>query len=407
MNILIVSQNIALGGAQRVVIHLSDYLNRHGHNAWILTPHLDLEDMPQIAQRQKYIECPYPILNKVGYEYKMRGNIFSLAHNIIRIRKRLKQVLKDYRIDLISAHNPPSNWISSFCPVPVVWSCNEPVSLCFSRRKPDYFPLSAEPPRLSSHILQRIYESVDYALCRWGIDHIVVLSRYTQRGVRNIYNREAEVCRVGVDVEPFQRGDGQSVRKQYRCENSFLLLQVGHFKPEKNQQVSVKALYSLKDKIPDVRLMFVGGGALEEQTRQTVDALGLSERVIFAGRVPDDHLPDYYAACDLVVFPAVRQSWGLTPFEALAAGKLSIISSDCGAGEALSDEDIGFVCDPTPEAMAQKLLEIYNTGRSLNGMVDRGQRYIKQELSYEAYGKRMTHLFESIVAGVREPRSKV
>ena len=72
MNILIISQNITLGGAQRVVVHLSDHLNRNGHNAWILTPHIDLENMSEIARRQNYLECPYPILEKVGYEYKMR-----------------------------------------------------------------------------------------------------------------------------------------------------------------------------------------------------------------------------------------------------------------------------------------------------------------------------------------------
>ena len=76
MNILILSQNIGLGGAQRVAVHLSDYLNRNGHNAWIFAPHLDMEGLPELARRQRYIECTYPILKKVGLDYKMKDNIF-------------------------------------------------------------------------------------------------------------------------------------------------------------------------------------------------------------------------------------------------------------------------------------------------------------------------------------------
>lgn len=399
MNVLIISQNIVLGGAQRVAVHLSDYLNRNGHNAWILTSHLDLEDMPDVAKRQTYIECPYPILKKVGCEYKMRGNIFSLAFNIYRIRRFVKDIVRKYKIDLISAHNPPSNWIASFSKVPVVWSCNEPISLCFSKRKPDYFPLSVAPPSLLGRIFESVYEIVDYALCHWGIEHIAVLSRYTQQGVLNIYNRESRICRAGADFGHFQEGNGESVRQRHNCESSFLLLHVGHFKPEKNQEVSARALCLLKDKIPDIRLIFVGTGALEDEVKNLAARLGIKDRVVFAGRIADKRLPDYYDACDFALFPTVRQSWGLVTLEALAAGKLSLVSRDCGVSEIIIDKDIGFVCDPTPEALADELLKVYNIRQSLNGMAERGQRYVQRELSYEAYGNRMLQFFRDILAG--------
>lgn len=397
MNILIISQNISLGGAQRVVIHLSDYLNRNGHKAWILSPHVDLEGMPRLARGQNYIDCPYPILKRVGYEYKMRSNIFSLAINILRIRRYVRKVVKDYKIDLISAHNPPSNWIASFSPVPAVWSCNEPVSLCFSKRRPDYFPLSVEPPTVYGRILESIYEIVDYGVCHWGIDHLVVLSRHTERGVRNIYNRAARLCRVGVDFDFFEKGNGKSVRDRHGLAGSFVILQVGHFRPEKNQSVSVRALSLLKDEIPELKLLFVGTGAGENSTKELVQRLGIEDRVIFAGRIPDEQLPDYYDACDLTVFPAVRQSWGLVVFEALAAGKASIVSSDCGASEIVLEENIGLVAEPTPDDVAAKVLEIYGNRQLLSEMANRGREYARRELSYEAYGKRMSELFQSIL----------
>jgi glycosyltransferase involved in cell wall biosynthesis len=397
MNILIVSQNIALGGAQRVAIYLSDYLNRNGHQAWILTPHLDLEGLPDVAHRQKYIECPYPILKKVNYEYKMRSNIFNLALNIFRLRLFVKDVVEKYQIDLVNAHNPPSNWITSFSKVPVVWSCNEPISLCFSKRKPDYFPLSVEPPTLIARVLQRIYEEVDYALCHWGIDEIVVLSKYTQEGVRNIYKREAVICGVGADFGEYQDKDRQNIRQRLHCQNDFLLLHVGHFKPEKNQRVSVETVSLLKDKIPNLRLLLVGTGALEEQTRRFAQQLGVEDRVTFAGRIPEEQLPDYYAASDILVFPAVRQSWGLVVFEALSAGVLSLVSSDCGVSDILRDEDIGFVSEPTPQAFAETLLKIYSNRHLLDGMVERGRSYIKRELTYDVYGKKMLSLFQRCV----------
>jgi glycosyltransferase involved in cell wall biosynthesis len=397
MNILLLSQNIALGGAQRVVIHLSDYLNRNGHKAWILTPHLDLEELPPIAKRQQYIQCPYPILKKVNYEYKMKDNIFALALNIFRIRRHVQQVVKQYDIDLINAHNPPCNWLAAFSKVPVVWSCNEPVSLCFSNRRPDYFPLSVETPTLLSHVLERIYEAVDYGICHWGIDQFVVLSAQTQKGVHNIYERQAIINPVGVEFDRFTKGNGNLVRERHHCRDAFLLLHVGHFKPEKNQQLSVRALSLLKERNPHLRLLFVGAGALEDDTRRLAKQLGIADRVIFAGRVREEELPDYYAACDLLIFPAVRQSWGLVAFEALAAGKPSLVSADCGVGGVLREQEIGFVCEPTPEAFAENILNIYSERQSLDGTVARGREYIQCELTYEAYGKRMADLFENLL----------
>ena len=317
--------------------------------------------------------------------------------NILRMRSYVKDIIGKYDIDLISVHNPPSNWIASFSKVPVVWSCNEPISLCFSTKKPDYFPLNVDPPSFLAHSLERIYEVVDYVLCHWGIERIVVLSRYTQRGVQNIYDRESSICSVGADLGRFEKGGGKSVRGRRDCDDSFLLLQVGHFKPEKNQELSVRALYLLKDKIPNARLVFVGAGALEVEVRNLAESLGIQSRVTFAGRISDEQLPDYYDSCDLVLFPAVRQSWGLVIFEALAAGKVSLVSSDCGVSEVILDEDIGFVCDPNPESFAGKLLEIYNARRSLPEIAKRGREYVRRELSFNVYGDRMARLFQDVL----------
>ena len=70
------------------------------------------------------------------------------------------------------------------------------------------------------------------------------------------------------------------------------------------------------------RLLIVGEGPEGPALRQTSDALGLAEKVVFAGAVTDSELPAYYGAASVFCLPASERSeaFGLVQLEALAVG---------------------------------------------------------------------------------------
>lgn len=397
MNVLLVSQNVALGGAQRVVINLAYYLKKFGHQVFIFSPHVDLKGVSKIAHKLNYISPNIPILKKVGPSYKMLDNPVKLAVNLYRLRQQLKKVVKQSNIDIISAHNPPSQWLASFLSVPVVWSCNEPIALWLSKKK-EYFPLNIESPGFFKRCVEFFYEIVDYIIAHWGITKIVTLSQRTKSEVKALYHRDPEVCRVGVDFSFFAQGDGDSIRRQYNLEDTFVFLQTGHFNHEKNHKCSVEAFSFFKKRIRQkTKLLFIGDGPLRQEIETLANKFDLNKEVIFAGRVDEESLRDYYHACDCLLFPAFNQSWGLTPFEIMAAGKISIVSDDCGASEVIGIQRIGFVTPPTPKNFAEMMEYVFNHPQECHERTIRGKKHVQEHLSYENYSKKMMGVFESLL----------
>jgi len=111
----------------------------------------------------------------------------------------------------------------------------------------------------------------------------------------------------------------------------------------------------------------VGGGALENELRQRADALDISDRVHFLGRLDDDELVAAYHACDLFCLPSTQRSeaFGIVQLEAFAAGK-PVVSTDLPSGVPWVNKhnETGLVVPPRdPEALAHAIARILNDSR--------------------------------------------
>ena len=115
--------------------------------------------------------------------------------------------------------------------------------------------------------------------------------------------------------------------------------------------------------------------------------LGISDHTKFLGFVNGEELRELYQACSVNLFSATNQSWGLTPFEALCAEKVSIVTSDCGAAEVIAENSIGIVADPNPEGFATRILDIYKHPDTFREMARRGKDYVKEHLNHQVFAK--------------------
>ena len=130
-----------------------------------------------------------------------------------------------------------------------------------------------------------------------------------------------------------------------RCGPGPLVLFVGRMRYYKGLHVLVEAMA----KVENARCLIVGVGPLEAEIRSQVAALGLAERVFFAGEVDDADLPAYYRAADIFCLPSVHRSeaLGIVLLEAMASG-LPLISTELGTGTSWVNlhETTGLVVPP-------------------------------------------------------------
>jgi glycosyltransferase involved in cell wall biosynthesis len=104
----------------------------------------------------------------------------------------------------------------------------------------------------------------------------------------------------------------------------------GKLTPIKAPEVLLEAFARVEGVAP--YLCFVGDGPLRGMLEERAGALGVRERVVFAGFRNQRELPAFYDAADVFVLPSRREPWGLVVNEAMNAGRAIVVSDQVGSG---------------------------------------------------------------------------
>jgi glycosyltransferase involved in cell wall biosynthesis len=103
-----------------------------------------------------------------------------------------------------------------------------------------------------------------------------------------------------------------------------------------------------------VRLLIAGDGSIRHELGEYIERRGLRDRVTLLGRVDDDRLIELYAGCLAVLFAPYQEDYGYVTLEAFLSRKPVITARDSGGTlEFVADGVNGYVCEPTPESLAE------------------------------------------------------
>lgn len=104
-----------------------------------------------------------------------------------------------------------------------------------------------------------------------------------------------------------------------------------------------RALELVRDR--DWRLLVVGDGDVRAAVEVDLAPLG-EDRVRYLGRLEEDALAGVYAACDLMVWPAVNEAYGMALLEAEAAGLPVVAARTGGVPDIVADGATGLLAEP-------------------------------------------------------------
>ena len=144
-------------------------------------------------------------------------------------------------------------------------------------------------------------------------------------------------------------------QRAYRCDafDDYVFM-VSRLTPLKRADLLVRAL-AMKDGA-GIRAVIAGEGEERGRLDALAANLGVASRVMFTGALAEPELLDHLARCRVVCFPPVGEDYGFVTVEAFASGKPVVTCTDSGGpAELVGDGERGFVCEPTPEAVARAL----------------------------------------------------
>lgn len=192
--------------------------------------------------------------------------------------------------------------------------------------------------RILSRVIKRFfkYSATDYLACSEAA------AKWLFPG--KIYkNKQYRIISNGIDAEGFAFAPEwrRKIRGKYGLsDNDMVVGSVARLMPQKNHEFMFRIIGEIRKTVPDVRLLCVGEGDLEEQLRCQVRELGIEDNVIFAGTAPD--VNHYYSAMDVYLMPSLFEGFGIAALEAQANG-LPCILSDRISGAVDMGERVAFV----------------------------------------------------------------
>ena len=158
-------------------------------------------------------------------------------------------------------------------------------------------------------------------------DGIIAVSHLTKRVIVEKYGINPDIISVVHNaVYPIAEGKKQKI-----------VLFLGRLTIQKGAEFFLKAARKVLDYEPDVCFVVAGDGdMLPQLVDQTVD-LGISNRIIFTGRLTEDEVKHIYGISSVYVMPSVSEPFGITALEAISAGTPTIASKTAGVCETFNN----------------------------------------------------------------------
>jgi phosphatidylinositol alpha-1,6-mannosyltransferase len=245
-----------------------------------------------------------------------------------------------------------------------------------------------------------------HALRRIGStsDAVTFVSKYTRSRFASAFGRMAalEYLPSGVDTEVFKPDfhARKEIRTRYGLGDRPTAVCVSRLWPRKGQDMLIRALPAIRERVPEAALLLVGGGPYEDRLRALVAQLDLSPHVVFAGRVPEEELPAHFVAGDVFAMPCRThgrgldvEGLGIVYLEASASGLPVVAGNSGGAPEAVLDGVTGnVVAGRDLPAIARSVADLLADPTMASEMGDAGRRWVSKNWRWTDMAARLTDL---------------
>ena len=299
--------NQSLESASGIGRHLplARELIKLGHKVTILCLHHNLKELKKrvdFVDGVKVVNVGQMHVLKEG-DFKFYFNKFQLFKIIVKSTFMMFLYGMITKTDLIYLCKPQP--INSTAALLVRFFKNKKLVL-------DYDDYEANANKFNNKIEKKVFELFENHVPKLS-NHISVNTLFLKERLIKLGYPEGKIFYMsnGVDRERFKKIDMEklaSLKKELKVKNKKVILYFGAMDLKTGHPVDllIKSFKLLREEIPDVKLILIGGGSDLEELKRLSESLGLKDDVIFLGRISSNLIPTYIKLGDVSVDPVTN-----------------------------------------------------------------------------------------------------
>jgi len=235
-----------------------------------------------------------------------------------------------------------------------------------------------------------------------GADIIMAASAAAYNEVNAIVTDPNKIYLVpnGVDTERFKPNLDSSLIKKKLCVEGYpIIFALRSHEPKYGLEYLIKAASIVAKEDREVVFVIGGDGSLKNYHKELANNLGLKDKIIFTGKIPQNEVPYYYAMSDVVVVPSVQEAFGLVVSEGMACGKPVIGTAVGGIPDQIIDGYNGFLVQPCDYLeIAKKILWLIKNPEKMRHMGLNGRKLVKDKFDINDRVRKVINLYEKLKA---------
>lgn len=318
-----------------------------------------------------------------------------------QLGRRLRQVAEQVRPDILHAHSPvlnalPTLLVGKRLGIPVVYE----VRAFWEDAAVDH------GVTVEGSLRYRATRWLETWALRWAA-HVFTICDGLRGDIvaRGIASSKVTVIPNAVDIESFGPG-GQpdlDLKNRLNLDGTSVVGFIGSFYAYEGLDLLLEALPRMLAQRPDIRLLLVGGGPQVPALKAQSERLGLTDKVVFTGRVPHEQVQSYYDLVDVLAYP--RHSMRLTelvtplkPLEAMAQGRVLVASDVGGHKELIRDGQNGILFKAgSADGLARAVVGLLDAPERWPAMRAAGRSFVETERNWRRSVSNYASVYEALV----------